>query len=77
MRAKLSGLLRGMKARSEEQRVAFLRAIPPFAAQAQALAPALGALSDTDIDNITAHIGVAELQGILALRPNGIARHGG
>ena len=77
MRAELSGLLRDMKAKSEEQRVAFLLTIPPFAAQAKTLAPVLGALSDTDIDNITAHIGVAELQGIVALRPNGIARHGG
>ena len=77
MRAELSGLLRDMKAQSEDQRVAFLLTIPPFAAQAKTLAPILGALSDADIDNITAHIGVAELQGIVALRSNGIARHGG
>ncbi len=77
MRAELSGLLRGMKEKSEEQRVAFFLTIPPFTAQAKALAPALGALSDTDINNVTAHIGVAELQGILALLPNGVARDGG
>ena len=49
---------------------------PVLVAGSKRLAAA-GRLWETDIDNMTAQIGVAELQGIVALRLNGIARHGG
>ncbi len=76
MRAELSTVLRRMKAQPEYERVRFLQGIPPFAAQAAALAPVFERLSDEDIDNIAAQVPIAELQGVLALHPNGVSRHG-